>query len=60
MKHHGNYRLRTPDELLLDYEADSSDGYVLTQLERHRRKYKNDKRHKEKHFKTRNGYKRTQ
>ncbi len=59
MKHHGNYKLQSPDELLLDYEADCNNGYVLTQLEQHRRKHKNEKRHKEKHFKTRNGNKRT-
>lgn len=49
MKHHGRYELPTPEELLADCGVDGcSQEYFSKQLKRHKQKYRNDKRHKEK------------
>lgn len=49
MKRHGNYQLPSPDDLLLDCGVDGcKQEYIALQLQRLKRKYKNDKRHKAK------------
>ncbi len=47
MKHHGNYLLPTPDELLKDCGVDGCPKeYIYRQLQRHKQRHRNDKRHK--------------
>lgn len=50
MKHHGNYTLPTPEELMLDDETGCAQQYVTNMLHRHRHrlKYKNQQRHRQK------------
>lgn len=48
MKHHGNYTLPTPEELMLDDETGCAQQYVNNMLHRHRLKYKNQQRHRQK------------
>lgn len=52
MKYHGQYDLLTPDELGLNatYYDDEPKvrEFILDQLNRHKQKYRNDKRHKKK------------
>lgn len=47
MKHHGNYELLTPEELMLNAESGNKE-FIYKQLNRYKQKYRNDKRHKEK------------
>ncbi len=59
MKHHGRYDLLTPDELGLNatYFDDEPKvrEFIHGQLNRHKQKHRNDKRHKKKQ-KLRRGY----
>ncbi len=49
MKRHGNYELPSPEELLTDCGVDGcSQEYFSKQLQRHKQKYRNDKRHNKK------------
>lgn len=50
MKHHGNYLVDTPEELLLNlfYNSEESKAYANASLQRAEKKHKNSKRHKEK------------
>lgn len=58
MKHHGNYTLPTPDELMLDDETGCAEHYVSNMLNKHRIKHKNEQRYRQKR-KSYNGNKRT-
>lgn len=50
MKHHGNYIVDTPEEILLNLCVNSEEGmaYANTSLQKIKKQYHNNKRHKEK------------